>query len=212
MDESLVRACCALRRELHAHPEAGFEETWTQARLRAALVDIAGVDAAAIAPCARTGLVVDIDGPGAPARRIALRADMDALRMQEANPRLPYRRRATASTCAATTATWPPRRRGAPRAAARPAPAGRGRAPALPAGRGGRALRGRLAPRRRAADDPRRRGVDEIYGLHNLPTAPVGAVRVKAGAVMGRSSELRISVTGAGGHRRPAAATISESF
>ncbi|KAH8064786.1 IAA-amino acid conjugate hydrolase [Aureococcus anophagefferens] len=120
MDESLVRACCALRRELHAHPEAGFEETWTQARLRAALVDIAGVDAAAIAPCARTGLVVDIDGPGAPARRIALRADMDALRMQEANQRLPYR-----SARGGQRASRPRRphgrpraRRGAPRAAA----------------------------------------------------------------------------------------------
>ena len=205
MDESLVRACCALRRELHAHPEAGFEETWTQARLRAALVDIAGVDAAAIAPCARTGLVVDIDGPGAPTRRIALRADMDALRMQEANPRLPYR---SARDGFAHMCGHDGHMAGLGRAAAllarrrdRLPPHAGVRLLFQPAEEGGRFEAGwphggALPMIRGGALD----GVDEIYGLHNLPTAPVGAVRVKAGAVMGRSSELRISVTGAGGH------------
>lgn len=43
-------------------------------------------------------------------------------------------------------------------------------------------------------------GIDEVFGLHNLPTVPLGEVRVKTGAVMGRSTELRIEVRGRGGH------------
>ena len=97
MDESLVRAAARLRRELHAHPEPGFEETWTQERLRRALREVAGIDGASMVAMAKTGLVVDIKGEGPPSaaasglRTIALRADMDALRMTEMNRSLPYR-------------------------------------------------------------------------------------------------------------------------
>ena len=41
---SLCARAAALRRELHAHPEAGFEEVWTSARVRRALVEIVGLD------------------------------------------------------------------------------------------------------------------------------------------------------------------------
>jgi len=43
-------------------------------------------------------------------------------------------------------------------------------------------------------------GVDEVYGLHNYPFAPVGTVRVIAGPMMAESSNIEITFTGKGGH------------
>jgi hypothetical protein len=73
------------RRDIHRYPEPGFEETRTQARIRAEL-ESAGLRPR---PFARTGLVADLGrGGGA---TIALRADIDCLRMTEENSGLPYR-------------------------------------------------------------------------------------------------------------------------
>ncbi|MFV0438118.1 MAG: M20 family metallopeptidase [Desulfopila sp.] len=72
----------ALRRELHRYPEPAFEEVETAERVVAHLKDIAGVDVRT--GVAGTGVVATIgverDGPC-----IALRADMDCLRIQEKN-------------------------------------------------------------------------------------------------------------------------------
>jgi amidohydrolase len=43
-------------------------------------------------------------------------------------------------------------------------------------------------------------GVDEVYGLHNWPAFTYGELRVKAGAVMAHTRELDIVVVGKGGH------------
>ena len=89
------------RRELHAHPEVAFEETRTAAfvaeRLRAlGLEPRTGVG--------RTGVVATIRG-ARPGRTVLLRADMDALPMQEEND-VPYRSRIAGRMHAwATTAT-----------------------------------------------------------------------------------------------------------
>ena len=96
--DSLYSTMASLRREIHANPEPGFEETKTNALLRSMLTTLAGIPESAFSDCAGTGLVVDMMGEGdflAPAgasvRTIALRADMDALRMTEGNNGLPYR-------------------------------------------------------------------------------------------------------------------------
>jgi hippurate hydrolase len=69
----------ALRRDLHAHPELGFEEERTS-RLVAERLRRAGL--AVATGIGRTGVVGTLKvGDGA--RRIALRADMDALAMPE---------------------------------------------------------------------------------------------------------------------------------
>jgi len=75
------------RRDVHKHPEPGFEEVRTQKKITDTLVSL-GVKKEKIRTCAGTGLVVDIEGQGAEAKEkkiIALRADMDALRMTEQN-------------------------------------------------------------------------------------------------------------------------------
>ncbi len=68
----------ALRRDLHAHPELGFEETYTGARVREAL-KVCGVDEIHTG-IGKTGIVGVIKGRSAASGRcIGLRADMDAL-------------------------------------------------------------------------------------------------------------------------------------
>ncbi len=81
-----VEELIATRRDLHAHPELGFEEFRTSAlvadRLRAlGLEPRTGVG--------RTGVLARIVG-GRPGRTVLLRADMDALPIHEEND-VPYR-------------------------------------------------------------------------------------------------------------------------
>lgn len=74
----------ALRRDLHAHPELGFEEVYTAARVKQAL-ELCGVDEIHTG-IGKTGLVAVIRGQRqSSGRMIGLRADMDALPMAEHN-------------------------------------------------------------------------------------------------------------------------------
>ncbi len=71
----------AWRRQLHAHPELAFQEAGTAATLRGFLEDL-GVRPSA--PMAGTGFAGTVPGR-VPGPTVALRADMDALPIQEAN-------------------------------------------------------------------------------------------------------------------------------
>lgn len=73
------------RRHLHAHPETAFEEIHTGRFVAEKLAEF-GIEVST--GLARTGVVGTLrNGPG---RSVALRADMDALHIEEAND-LPYR-------------------------------------------------------------------------------------------------------------------------
>ena len=43
-------------------------------------------------------------------------------------------------------------------------------------------------------------GIDEVYGLHNLPNFTAGQVRVISGPIFASSTTVRITVHGRGGH------------
>jgi amidohydrolase len=74
----------ALRRDLHAHPELGFEEVYTSGRVREAL-KLSGCDEVHTG-IGKTGVVGVIKGKKcATGRMVGLRADMDALTMTEQN-------------------------------------------------------------------------------------------------------------------------------
>lgn len=202
----LLADAVALRRDLHAHPEPGFEEKETQQRIMGALAKMA--DLKITRACAETGLVCDITGgragvgpavAGEPAvvKTVALRADMDALRMTERNEGLPHRSQneGVAHMCGhdghmaslVLAAALIARRRDR-----------------LPAGSGVRLLfqpaeegpGGALPMLMDGALD----GVGEIYGFHNWPTFPVGRCHVKSGALMAHVAEFEIVVRGAGCH------------
>lgn len=76
MRERLLR----LRRDLHRHPELGFDLEWTSNRVREELEDLGISD---ITVVAETGLIARIPGTDPKASAIALRGDMDALPIQE---------------------------------------------------------------------------------------------------------------------------------
>jgi amidohydrolase len=74
----------AFRRDLHAHPELGFEEVYTSSRVQEAL-RLCGVDEVHTG-VGKTGVVGVIRGRANTAgRMLGLRADMDALTMTESN-------------------------------------------------------------------------------------------------------------------------------
>ena len=74
----------ALRRDLHAHPELGFQEVYTSARVKEAL-KLCGVDEIHDG-IGRTGVVAVVRGRGhSSGSMVGLRADMDALPMVEHN-------------------------------------------------------------------------------------------------------------------------------
>jgi amidohydrolase len=77
----------AIRRDFHAHPEMGFEEVRTSGLVAEKLISW-GIEVHR--GIGRTGVVGVLKGRSANGRRIGLRADMDALPMEEAT-NLPYR-------------------------------------------------------------------------------------------------------------------------
>ena len=77
----------AFRRDLHAHPELGFEEVYTSGRVQEAL-KLCRVDSIHTG-LGKTGVVALVHGRGRsmgnPGPMVGLRADMDALPLQEFN-------------------------------------------------------------------------------------------------------------------------------
>ena len=43
-------------------------------------------------------------------------------------------------------------------------------------------------------------GIEEVYGLHNMPGAPVGTFAIRPGSLLASSDEFTIKLTGRGGH------------
>jgi len=180
----------AARHDLHAHPELGFEEVRTQAKVKQGLLELGY----APTECAETGLIADLH-PGRQTK-LGLRADLDALPMTERTP-LPYRstHEGRAHKCghdghtailmgvASVLAQHRDRFRHNVRLLFQPAEEGV---------RGGGA--------KVMVAEGALQGVPEVYGLHNWPGFPQGEVRVRGGAMMAQVHTLRAKVIGKGGH------------
>ena len=183
----------AWRRDIHAHPELGFEEVRTSDIVAAKLAEF-GI------PVHRglggTGVVGTLKGLGTGSgRAIGLRADMDALPMPEANDFDHASRHAgkmhacghdghTAMLLGAARYLAETRNfDGTVHFIFQPAEEGLGGA-------------------KRMIDDGLFRQFDceQVYGLHNWPELPAGQIAVHPGPVMAAANQFEIHVTGHGAH------------
>ena len=182
----------AVRRHLHAHPELSFQENETAAFVTQQLEEM-GLQPQRMAD---TGVVALIEGqPGGPT--VALRADMDALPIQELNE-VPYKstRPGVMHACGHdvhTTSLLGTARilnqlksqfRGTVKLIFQPGEE------VCPGGAS-------LMIKEGVLQNPAPRGV---LGQHVFPKLPVGQVGVRSGRYMASADELYMTVRGRGGH------------
>jgi len=185
----------AVRRELHQHPELGFEERFTADRV-AALLTEAGLQVRT--GVAKTGVVGVLRGGRASSspRTMLIRADMDALPVQEADGR-PYGSQVAGmmhacghdghTAMALTAARILARRRndlpGNVVFAFQPAEETDGGADPM--------------IREGVLDDPK---VDAAIGIHLANTLHVGQIAAQTGPITAACDGFTLTVTGKGGH------------
>lgn len=183
----------AIRHDFHAHPELGFEETRTAGIVADKLREY-GVDEVHEG-LGGTGVVGIITGKGEGNRRVGLRADMDALPIEEASG-VPYastnpgRMHACGHDGHTTMLLGAARYLAATRDFAgsvalifQPAEEGLGGA------------------RRMIAEGLFERfPCDEIYGMHNDPNTDPGIVTVTPGPAMAGATFFDIRIKGTGSH------------
>ena len=181
------------RHDFHRHPELLFDVHRTAARV-ADLCRSFGCDAV-VTGIGRTGVVAVIKGRTDSGRVIGLRADMDALPIREQTgldyaSTIPGKMHACghdghtsmllgAAKYLAETRNFD----GTCICIFQPAEEGGG---------GGREM---------VADGMMDRwGIQEVYGMHNMPGIPVGQFAIRPGAMMAAADTVEITVTGKGGH------------
>ena len=181
----------AIRRDFHEHPELGFQEVRTSAKV-AEMLESWGITVTR--GIGKTGVVGVLEG-NRPGKRIGLRADMDALPIHE-QTNLPYASKTPGVMHACGHDSHTTMLLGAARYLAetrdfagtavfifQPAEEGLG---------GARAM---------IADGLFERfPCDELYGLHNAPHGNPGVIGVKKGPAMAGASFFDITITGVGSH------------
>ena len=192
----------ALRRDLHAHPELGFEEFYTAARVDEAL-RLCGVDEVHTG-IARTGVVGVIRGRStASGRMLGLRADMDALPMVEEGE-VDWRssRMGLMHGCGHDGHTA--MLIGAARYLAETRCFDGTAVLIFQPGEEG------FAGARAMIEDGlfQRFPVDSVYAMHNWPGMAPGTVGLNSGAMMAAADRITITVTGKGGHGAHAYQTV----
>ncbi|PCD77203.1 M20 aminoacylase family protein [Pseudothioclava arenosa] len=184
----------AWRHDFHAHPELLYEVHRTAARV-AELLRGFGCDEV-VEGIGRTGVVGVIRGQGGGAGRVVgLRADMDALPIEEAT-NLPYRSTVTGMMHACGHDGHSSMLLAAARYLAETR-AFDGTVVVIfqPAEEGGAGAREMLRD-----GLMERFGIDEVYALHNMPGIPVGQFAIRPGAIMAAADQFDIVIEGKGGH------------
>jgi amidohydrolase len=184
-----------LRRQIHQQPELGFQEQLTAAKIASKLTEWGISHQTGIA---QTGIVATIQGQKTSTRlrTLAIRADMDALPIQEAND-VPYKSQHDGvmhacghdghTSIALMTAYYLSRHQhdfaGTVKIIFQPAEEGPGGAkPMIAAG---------------VLKNP---DVDAIIGLHLWNNLPLGTIGVRSGALMAAVERFSLTIQGKGGH------------
>lgn len=184
----------AIRRDIHQHPEIAFQERRTCRKITGQLKRI-GMDAIR-SPVAKTGVVGLLKGGRQGTKTVALRADIDALPIEEANS-VPYKSRhagmmhacghdghvAMVLGAAMILKRLQARIPGRVKFLFQPAEEGLG-------GADGMILDGAL----------RHPKVDAIFGLHVSVTQNYGVLGISPGPIMAASDRIQLRITGHGGH------------
>lgn len=182
-----------IRRDIHAHPEVGYEEVRTASVVRDELIRL-GLEVKS--GLGITGLVATLTGQKSDSgRRIGLRADMDALPIREENE---FSHRSTIegkmhgcghdghTTILLAAARYLTRTRnfnGTVHFIFQPGEEGHAGARAM--------IEDGLF-----RDFP----VDEIYALHNWPSLPPGVIGINPGPMMAGIDRFEVEIEGVGGH------------
>jgi amidohydrolase len=183
----------AIRQDIHRHPEVGFEETRTAAlvadRLRAWGLEVTE-------GMAKTGVVATLKGRLPGQRGIGLRADLDALHIQEVAGRahgstVPGKMHACGHDghttmllgAARYLAEHPDEFGGTVTFIFQPAEEGLG---------------GGYEMVQEGLFD--RFPVDAVYGMHNMPGIPAGEFRTRTGPFLAASDSWKVVFRGTGGH------------
>jgi len=180
------------RQDIHMHPELGFEEFRTS-NLVAEKLEAWGIEVHR--GVGQTGVVGVLKGSGDASKSIGLRADMDALPMQEDNDFAHKSRHdgkfhgcghdghtsmlLGAAKYLAETRNFD----GTVNFIFQPAEEGMG---------GGKAM----------IDDGLfdRFSSDEVYGMHNWPAIPAGEAALRPGPMMAAADEFKVTIRATGGH------------
>ena len=184
----------AFRRDLHAHPELGFEEKRTAARVVAAL-RAAGVDEIHEG-IGKTGVVGVVHGAArSSGRMVGLRADMDALPMTEEND-FAWRScsRGLMHGCGHDGHTT--MLVGAARYLAETRRFDGSAVLIFQPGEEG------FAGAKAMIEDGlfERFPVESVYAMHNWPSLPAGHIGINPGPMMAAADRIEIVVHGKGGH------------
>ncbi len=194
-----LEALVSIRRDLHAHPELGYEEHRTSGVIRREL-EAAGVD-----------LVGDLAGgtgvlghlPGAADRAIGLRADIDALPIEERTG-LPHASTTPGRMHACGHDGHTTILLGAARVLARLAREGGGLPrpvtfcfqPAEEGGAGGERMVADGCLDGSVIGPP----VEAMFGLHGWPLLPLGEAGTRPGPLLAAADMFDVTIEGTGGH------------
>lgn len=181
------------RRHIHRHPELGYEEHQTSAFVAEKLREF-GCDEV-VTGMGKTGVVGLIRGSRGEGPAIGLRADMDALPITELSGK-PYSSSVPGKMHACGHDGHTAILLGAAKYLAETRNFAGSVAvifqPAEEGGGGGLAM---------VQDGLMERfGIQQVYGMHNLPGRPVGHFALRPGAIMAATAEFTVKVTGKGGH------------
>ncbi|GEM97276.1 amidohydrolase [Methylobacterium radiotolerans] len=184
----------AWRHDLHAHPELLYDVDRTAGFVAETLRSF-GCDEV-VTGIGRTGVVGVIRGRGRSSNRaIGLRADMDALPIQEVRD-LPYRSTVPGKMHACGHDGHTAMLLGAAKYLAETRDFDGAAVlifqPAEEGGGGGEAM----------VDDGlmERFGVESVYGMHNIPGMAVGTFAIRPGPIMASTDRFTVTIEGRGGH------------
>lgn len=191
---SLSSSLIAIRRDLHQYPEIGFQEHRTGRKITEHLRSIR-LDSIR-SPVAKTGVIGILKGGRKGTKTIALRADMDALPIEEKNT-IPYKSKhpgmmhacghdghvAIVLGAAMILKRLQSRIPGTVKFLFQPAEEGYNGAAAM--------------VRSGALRNPK---VDAVFGMHVSDRKPYGVLGISAGPVLAAADRFQVRVVGRGGH------------